>query len=755
MYKVNLALKDPEARDQVDMEDAFDDVIAAKEEYNENMDNGDRIYLLGPRRKRLDILFVPGDPPGAGMNKKDSPGEEHYVARRISEFIRLLCEDYNWEEHVNRESGELFEVKHVKDIEPSACRALMEKLQESRPEYFDPTDYDELFPVKGNSNYRNSLRRGRPGVTVRSNEHGATLYDVTLEEAMEEIGKLQGMGEFKQEIKLIMGLAEEIKKLDSPADMRCYFPYHYIFSYDNRGFGLSTALRLMAILFFNLGITGEAACQETEETDFHPMEILIAGDELGDGIVACHWCELDDIPHDNYGLPDMMETMNTRDIPVKVVVARKKDRSDSVARLKETMDDAGVPYRCIHFSDFSYGEMYAMCRERLQFLGYTLRDDCKEHVTDILKTMQDSKQVYNTRAVERVVNHLVMAPVDLPAADGCDAAVTEWERTPGLITAATTEKLNLAIAGRERKSAALWDKKTDPLTELDNLVGLAGIKKRLREILAHFTVERIKKEAGITGNHPCMHMRFAGNPGTGKTTVARIVGKVLRHRGILRKGELIEVSREDLVGLYVGHTAHKTAAVLNRARGNVLFIDEAYSLFSESFKDFGHEAVATLVKYMEEYREEMVVILAGYPREMEQFISMNPGLSDRIPHKLDFPDYSGEELFRIFSCIIGEDYVLEREGEELLKSILQQAKVFSRKDFSNGRFVRNLAERLKIKQASRLVEENLTGKEDLLALQLQDVKMLEEDEDISRYLKPGPKEIGFSYKQQIKNKGVL
>src|SRR5271156_2053649 len=213
----------------------------------------------------------------------------------------------------------------------------------------------------------------------------------------------------------------------------------------------------------------------------------------------------------------------------------------------------------------------------------------------------------------------------------------------------------------------------DVLRELDEeLIGLAPVKTRIREIAALLLVERVRRKLGLSSEAPTLHMSFTGNPGTGKTTVALRMAHILHRLGFVRKGHLVSVTRDDLVGQYIGHTAPKTKEILKKAMGGVLFIDEAYYLYrAENERDYGQEAIEILLQVMENQREDLVVILAGYADRMEKFFSSNPGFRSRIAHHLDFPDYGPEELEAIAQRMLESmQYRLSEGGLEALREYI-------------------------------------------------------------------------------------
>ncbi len=261
--------------------------------------------------------------------------------------------------------------------------------------------------------------------------------------------------------------------------------------------------------------------------------------------------------------------------------------------------------------------------------------------------------------------------------------------------------------------------------ELDrDLVGLAPVKARIRDIGALLVIDRLRMSLGLQAQAPSLHMSFTGNPGTGKTTVALRMAEILFRLGYVRKGHLVAVTRDDLVGQYIGHTAPKTKEVLKRAMGGVLFIDEAYYLYRpENERDYGQEAIEILLQVMENQRDDLVVILAGYKDRMERFFRSNPGMSSRIAHHLDFPDYAPADLLRI------ADKLLERQNyrfapdartafEEYLAHRIRQP------HFANARSVRNALDRARLRQASRLFAdpERAFTAEELTTIEASDIR---------------------------------
>lgn len=259
--------------------------------------------------------------------------------------------------------------------------------------------------------------------------------------------------------------------------------------------------------------------------------------------------------------------------------------------------------------------------------------------------------------------------------------------------------------------------------QLEQLVGMHKIKHMMKEIYAYIHINQKRKACNLQAEKQVLHMMFKGNPGTGKTTIARLIGKMFYDMKILSKGHLIEVERADLVGEYIGHTARKTRDLIRRAQGGILFIDEAYSLARGGEKDFGKEAIDTLVANMENRKHEFVLILAGYADEMETFLTLNPGLRSRFPFILEFPDYTSNELMQITEKMCNQkQYVLTNQAKTKLECHLNECVDLNQElQFSNGRYIRNLLERAIRKQALRLLYVKEPKTDELLYLQAQDL----------------------------------
>jgi len=280
------------------------------------------------------------------------------------------------------------------------------------------------------------------------------------------------------------------------------------------------------------------------------------------------------------------------------------------------------------------------------------------------------------------------------------------------------------ISDMQNKSEKLFDMEAlaECQKEIDVLIGLDSVKNEITNLTNFIRIIQLRIERGIDTPNISQHLVFTGNPGTGKTTIARLIGKIYKALGYLSKGHFVEVDRSELVAGYIGQTAIKTQEVIKKAIGGILFIDEAYSLYVDKTEnDFGREAIETLLKAMEDYRNDFVVIVAGYQKQMQQFIKSNPGLKSRFNKYVHFPDYTGNELYNIFNLIAEKNqYIISKDLNIVLKKYFQDLYDNRDEDFGNGRDVRNFFEKLIEAQAGRIVSINSPSDKELLTITLDD-----------------------------------
>jgi type VII secretion ATPase EccA len=303
---------------------------------------------------------------------------------------------------------------------------------------------------------------------------------------------------------------------------------------------------------------------------------------------------------------------------------------------------------------------------------------------------------------------------------GTPAAPSQPDNPPK--DAAPEQKADASAEDSKAEEVPPPEKLEDLQAELDGYIGLDAVKKEVRNLINMVTVHKMRAEQGLPTTGLSLHMVFSGNPGTGKTTIARLMARIYHSLGILSKGQLVEVDRSGLVAGYVGQTALKTSKAVEKALGGVLFIDEAYALNGRSENDFGQEAIDTILKAMEDHRDDLVVIVAGYDGLMDDFIHSNPGLESRFNRFLHFDDYSTDEMMKIFEMQCKKGcYTLEDDAAEQVRAFIEQENA-NGVTFGNARGVRNIFEKVLVHQANRLAEqEGPVTKEDLMRITAADV----------------------------------
>ncbi len=466
----------------------------------------------------------------------------------------------------------------------------------------------------------------------------------------------------------------------------------------NRGNGFSTVLKNMTETLKQTKMfefDGKTDCIEynlrycTRPDEFPSFVSMLKTIESAEhraskfkGIVAVHIDEWLDYMDDRR-FQDVIDYIADQSNSIMFVLVIPYSDNSIISKLHHRIDDV-INTKVMKFvppSDKQYFEYF--CNYFKKFEINVEGSSYGMFLQKITEEKNDSK-FYGFNTVKKIADDMMYNVIAVAAKNGTDI--------PKAIVAADFEKMYNIVA----------DDGLSGFEQLEGMVGLKQVKEKVREILASVKLQKELYAADETQSRPCFHMMFGGNPGTGKTVVARIIGRIFREEGLLEIGNFYEVSRKDFIGQYVGHTAPKTYEICRNAYGSVLFVDEAYMLADKN-DSFSAEAIGTLIAEMENNRDKMVVIFAGYEKELEQLFDMNPGLRDRIPHKINFPNYSRDELKEIF-------YMQLNKKLKQNKSFVQKAdeffatlpdEIMSAKDFSNGRFVRNLAERIVSKAAMR------------------------------------------------------
>lgn len=541
----------------------------------------------------------------------------------------------------------------------------------------------------------------------------------TLEEALEKLDSLTGLKNVKKEIERIVRLIKyaknrnEVLKINKEINLS----YHFAFM-GNPGTGKTTVARLIGDIFYYLGILEKGHVVEVDRSDIVGKFIgetakltKKAIDKAMGGILfidEAYSLAKGGENSNDYGkeaIETLLKSMEDNRGKFTVIFAGYKKEMRNLINM-----NPGLQSRInlmINFDDYTDEELIHIAKNIAKEEYYKLSEDGEKAFIERIQ----KEKVDENFANARVVRNLMDEAVREKAFRTGDETVCEEE-----LTTLTSEDFGVDLKFTARDSIKEYE------TQLESLVGLDNVKSLIKDILNTVELIHRKKEMGINCEDVSLNMIFSGNPGTGKTTVARIVGKILKAMGILKKGHMVEVTRSDLVGQYVGQTGPKTLEKIKEAYGGILFIDEAYTLNSGSENDFGGEAIGTLIKEMEDNRDKLIVIMAGYTKEMKELLNINPGLESRIKFNIQFNDYSGDELFKIFKSLCKrEKYKISHNAYKKLKEDFEELSENKGRNFGNGRLVRKYFENVKMKQATRIINENINEKEEMLKIIKEDI----------------------------------
>ena len=530
----------------------------------------------------------------------------------------------------------------------------------------------------------------------RTDESSERVLSAQKGDALQKINALVGAAEFRSLAKEISDIAAEIKRTGT---YEVFFNQCYLFSI-GEGRGLTTYLTLLAQLIGELGLCKMSADPVREEKlglfreEMEPFEdamrALGKGDKKSVKLLCVDISEWMD-KTDNRYFKQFLRIVEKHSEEFIVVFRVPFVDKDILAEIRFSLNDL-LNVRALSFPPFNRNEIKEFAEHELDRLKFSLTKTAWDCFFERISEEKGDGKFYGINTIKKVVKELVYCKQ---------------------LQNARAKKTDTVIGKNEAKyiCSGVDDPKLSGFEMLSKLVGSESIKKRIEEIVAQ--IDLSLRDSSM--ERPCIHMRFVGNPGTGKTTVARIIGKILKEKGVLRIGNFYEYAGRDLCGRYVGETAPKTASICRDAYGSVLFIDEAYSLYrgDDNSRDYGREALDTLIAEMENHRNDFVVIMAGYTDDMEKLMEGNMGLASRMPYTIEFPNFTREQLYLIFESMVKGRFKSDKQllaAAHAYFNVLPD-EIIQAKEFSNARFVRNLFERTWAKAAMRC---QLNGRQNIV-----------------------------------------
>lgn len=534
----------------------------------------------------------------------------------------------------------------------------------------------------------------------------------SLEDALDKLNKLIGLENVKREIQQIVQLIKFDKKRNEKLGIteKTKPSYHFAFI-GNPGTGKTTVARLIGDIMYYSGVLEKGHLIETDRTDLvgsyigHTEEKTKEMIESAQGgvLFVDEAYALASTSSNDFGkeaINTLIKEMEDKRGDFIVILAGYRDEMRDLIRMNPGFESR-VNMEVI-FDDYDTDELIDIAKFMAQEQRYEMDDLSVKAFLKRIESEQVSEHFANARAVRNIIEQAIREKA---------FRLTDQDMTKEELTILKPVDFGVDLTGEDTMSLQLLMKK------MDSMVGLDEVKDMIRKIISFVNLQKKREEQNMNIEQVSLHLTFEGNPGTGKTTIARLFSQMLRELGVLKKGHIVEVTKDDLVAGYVGQTGPKTLKKIKEAYGGVLFIDEAYSLHGGSGNSFGSEAINTLIKEMEDHRDKFVVIMAGYSGEMKALLNTNPGLNSRFNYNIHFDDYSPTQLIEILKGQIHEgDYRITDEALASLGELFSLRYDQRDKNFGNGRMVRKAFEAIKMKQAVRLIEQDTSDDIDLIIL---------------------------------------
>jgi SpoVK/Ycf46/Vps4 family AAA+-type ATPase len=532
-----------------------------------------------------------------------------------------------------------------------------------------------------------------------------------------ELDACVGIESVKREVGLLVAEAKAARMRREAGMPVGTLPKNLVFT-GNPGTGKTKVARIIGRMFADIGVLSSGHLVEVDRADLVGEYTSESGPKVRRAIERArggvlyvddaHTLTRVDSPRNAEAVEVLLASLQAH--PDDLIVVLTGPDAEVNGLLKGDSELASFFPKVVRFPDLTADDLVNVFARKAADAGFELHEGVLDKVQTLVQSANRGAAFTNARLMSNLLDRAVAMQARRVLEDD---VVDEGESLDELLVEDMPDALTAGGA------VELPD---DPIAEIERLIGLDAVKREVRLLVAEVKAEQMRRDAGIPIASPARHMVFTGNPGTAKTTIARLVAAVYAKLGLLSSGHLVEVGRADLVAEYIGQTAPKVRAAVERALGGVLFVDEAYALTPpDADRDFGHEAIAELLKQMEEQRADLVVIVAGYEREMTRFLEFNPGVAARFPTVVGFPDYSDDELVAIFEFMAAEaGFTLEKGVLDVVRSLLRAAP--RGPSFGNARLMRNVLERAIAQQAQRITtQDGAVARDEIRMLRTQDL----------------------------------
>ncbi|MEN8904471.1 MAG: AAA family ATPase [Clostridiales bacterium] len=699
IYEIAINLCKENLKKDINLIDKVNEISKSVSEFNSRLRYSKQLLLLEVRLNNVVVLYR-GNPLGF---------DETENIKSINRFLSTLVMKYRWKDYLNTTGKKFFDVKIVKVH------------RTSNKEILNDSTIVNLKKYNSSSNINRFL----------------------MESDLNEINsKIIGCENFKKETQNLQSYVKLNKSLIKSGQKakKDILPYHYLFK-GNYGIDHYKMVKKLSRILFSINLIEifqiykiDAKIQNAYFWN-SSFKNIIKKSKYGVVFIENITIDNGEVVFEEMIESVLAEMKKWRGKIVFILSYYDDEKDKSNYQKLFTILMSKINFRTIELPFYSYDELHKLVTMYIEKKNYQVDKKAIDIIVRYIKSVEFDKGTDLYYIIEKSIEKaLFEKKLDY---------IENKKNLKYLNNLNIVKKKDLNFLNEELFYNE--DEITKTMDELNTLIGLKEVKERVSDIYDFVKIKMRKRELNIPFNRICMHMEFTGNPGTGKTTIARNIGKLLKNLGYLSKGHFVEITRENLIGEYIGQTLPKVKKVINEALGGILFIDEAYNLYMNDKSDYGVEAISYLVKFMEDYKDDLIIIFAGYPKEMEEMIKINPGLKDRIAFKVVFADYTTKELTDIFMKFLKDNYyTISAAGKDEVYNFIKKAKESNLENFGNARFIRKIFERIELIQNKRICKDDIFDKNFIQKIIKEDILNLKYDPELIKIMnKKDNKKIGF------------